>query len=365
MMGACVIAALVAWSPADAQPLDAAALLARVDAAHGEKPSIECRYEIAVLCEGPSGEHVAELVTMSRLTKRWRDPISKREYLIWQRARAMYDGRDGWRIETEDFTAIGPRELATSVKLQTHRVLAESAGSRASNAVLNTRGPLPTEPAPAYRGEAELRRQRIFSMEELVAREGYHTLVAWCVRLLRSADDLRVLADDRGAGVGSASLGLELWADPASGEATGVRVDQGKIGPSSWWFEGRFDQPLFPARHPRVVRMSGPRPASMETIDGIRHIFTSVERVIHDPENFKASSLSDTFYNAAMERCDAEGNPLPRPPELAGRKPAAATDEQAAVLAGDVGKAPRSLIAAAVACFVVAGVVWWRRRVAA
>lgn len=362
---ACVIAALVAWSPADAQPLDAAALLARVDAAHRESPSIECRYEIAVLCEGSSGEHVAELVTMSPLTKRWRDPASKREYLIWQRARAMYDGRDGWRIETEDFTAIGPRELATSVKIQTLDVLAMAPAAKSASASISIGGTKPADASSPYLGEVELRRQRIFSMEEMVAREGYHTLVAWCARLLKHADDLRVIVDEHGAGLASASLGLELWADPATGEATRVGVDHGRLGPWSWSFEGRFDQPLFPARHPRVVRMSGPRQASMETIDGTRHIFTSVERVTHDPEIFKASSLSDTFYNAAMERCDAEGNPQPKPPGLAGRKPPAVTDEQAAVLAGDAGKAPRPLIAAAIACFVVAGVVWWRRRVPA
>lgn len=352
-----VIAALTSVPAVLSVPPNAAELLERIERAHSDIPAIECRYDIGSACEGPDGAKVRSMLDMAPRVRMWNDPRTGGTYRLWHSVRAMYDGTGRWRVETEDLTCVGPRDLSIGVILRTPEMHAQAIALKSNFANL----------APAREflnlSSVELRRRRIVSAEELVAREGYPTLVSWSTRMLRQADDLAALEDEHGPGVHSASLGIEVWADPESGEVTGVRIANDRIGPNAWWFDGRFDEPLFPARHPRLIRFGAPAAGMATEVDGARHIYHEVRAVSFDPALFVTSNLAQRFIDAqTLARVDAQGQPLPPASRAPSGPLPATTSARAAEVAGSVDKVPRSMIAAGLACLLAAGIIWWRRR---
>jgi hypothetical protein len=263
------------------------------------------------------------------------------------------------RKETVNLTYIGPEDGARDFELILPTMLVR-------------RGTLLTSAAEIYPivekvdDDLRWRRDRKVTMAEMAAQLTYPTFVLWAGGLLALTDDLSGQSGGGRHRLSSATLGLELIVDEANGEVDSIAV----IGPreqrSRFEFQGRLDEPTFPARHPRMTRAFTSSKLG-EEVAGPVMVFTRVGREVVAEARFEPGAMATRFVRG-IDRvpCDVLGKPLDDRHAAGGAEPY----ERLPVLVGaELARREeggpswgRASLATAVACFVVAGVIWWRRR---
>lgn len=356
---------------------DARDVVARLVDAHADRSDYEVAFRIPVANTPEVADLFNAAAAYQPAMMPFTDPRSGTMMLIVYTGTLAGDGLGRTRILTRTLYLGGSESSATSVDLwsRTVRVTIPSIGG--NNGVQDTYEPLTVQQ------EAALRAQRRMSFESMRARAGYLDLARYVGRILAAAEDLDgPWSTGEGlVSIASRSWGLAAEIDRSTGELRRTILTDELGDATLYEFTGRFDETMFPARHPREAReyglgafaLSGPLVYPDENESDLRRIvlFDSVRRPdTPGDQEFRwqtyAGRVLDRRTNSYIH---ADGSTSPGPLRAADRmdgRSALITVPSAPGERIGVAQRPRALrnvlLAAGTALVMLAGVVWLRRR---
>ncbi len=289
------------------------------------------------------------------------------------RERTLSDGSEWVRFERRHLTSGGPAEPATSVEIWGPGVWIESPRLGAREGTLHRLVPTTVEEM------LSIRRRGITPYEETRATAGsYVELARFAGRVLSECGDARVVSADEVTGtLESDAYGLETVIDRRTGELLACTL-RFSWGEDLYKFEGRLQEPLFPARHPvrmvtRRVRFDQAEGAGAapRSVKGHTLSVESLHRLDKAPaELFQWQSVCQTAFDVsagvvltADERIDDDATARRHRTERARGTVPFKSGEDGRLVPAATGRsvASKGLIAAGLTCLVAALVVLGRR----
>ncbi|MBX3407898.1 MAG: hypothetical protein KF869_14150 [Phycisphaeraceae bacterium] len=230
---------------------DPRALVTRLRDAHAGAAGYEIEFRIPIA----NTAEVAPLLDAAAQVRPemvlWMDPLSGITFRIAYSGSIVGDGLGLACVRTRTLFLGGPESIATSVEIWQDAGRISIPGIGANSGTLDLFAPLTVEQ------EAALRARGRVSFESMRAQSEYVALARYAARVLSAVSDLAGpwSTSERDDSVCSPGWGLLAETDRATGELTrAILTDE--LGVATLYeFRGRHDQPLYPARHPREVRM--------------------------------------------------------------------------------------------------------------
>ncbi len=367
-----VVAIGAALHAADAGAHDPASLVRSLDSAHSRVIAYEAKFRSPSVTTSELDALVDQANRFNEELTPFTDDRSSVPLRTLFKGRFLSDEAGRLRIETRALVVGGPAEQATRFELWDGLVRTLSAGPRSSSATLSRYEPL------SINDQFDLRKSGRVSAEFLRAQTGYLPLVRYIVDILGSCSDLDGPNDtgDRHIGICSRDWGIAAEIDTSTFELSRAMLidEQG----TCTLFEciGRFDDPMFPARHPRQLRAYAlgrfaiPSPIRFssppEKDPGRLTLFDSVRTLSSpDPTTFQWQSVAIRVLDGRSGRfLHADGSADPASPQaptlqLISIDP---TDSTRTTIAGGRSNFQRSLWAGGIAAVLLAFCLWARRR---